>query len=665
MATPADLALAPVAVQRSGYDAAGAVVAVNDTLLTTKRVRQPYPNQATLTAADVALSDVVLAGDVIAGVTNNSTLASPKPIANWAMLARALVGNSLTLEVTGNHLFARGGRPFACVVFSVSDGTTTVTATASALTVSGHVGDRNAVQVFAATLDISALATGVITANAKVYPWVGGPASVLDSAASSVEREFSPRRFYKDAARFAAPPLAYVASTGSDAGGVVSTNAATASATPFLTVQGAIDGLLTASGVSGGYLDGCRIRVKDGVNLGASAAVAKAQRCAALVIERDPNVTKAAAVVTMANTWRPRLGVGTLQGGLTEGAVLLRDLSFSRGGLFTFQGEAANQLNVQFADDVLFANNGNNAALIANAHLRIDGMTITGHAAALFNAGTYEVRMLRGVRIDAMANAAWEGWLTLGCTLTAPGNFTQGTRTASGAIVQFNQFLKLAHTSAVFDIGGSTSETGVSFSGNLIEVIHTTTSTPALRLSSDSGTGSLTHVLADNNSIVGHYQAGRCNLFYDENTTTGRSHTLCRVRNSIVSAYYNKGDVFVTNSARVGNWSELHAVSGPANWALWVNPGVSSIGATEGQAYAGVGASWASSNVTMNDPLFVNNQATKTNGTTSAAVAGAGGGDYSLQAGSGAIGMVSAAGEVFSFGLAGGARDRGAVGAYR
>ena len=72
-----------VAVTRAGFDATGSAVAVVDTLTLMKRVRQPYPNQNTLTADQVALSDFVYAGDTIGGVTNTSTRAYPQPVAMW------------------------------------------------------------------------------------------------------------------------------------------------------------------------------------------------------------------------------------------------------------------------------------------------------------------------------------------------------------------------------------------------------------------------------------------------------------------------------------------------------------------------------------------------------------------------------------------------------
>ena len=238
----------PVPLSRAGFAAEGVPTTHTDTLTLTKRVRLPYPNQAVLSASTVALSDYVYATDSIAGVTNLSVAVSPKPIANWVMTDRRVVGDMVTLEVVAFHRNARGGDQVACIEFSATDGTATVTTLVNASSVSPRPSDRNAVVVYRCDLDISTLANpAVITCNAKVYPWIGSAASVRDSAASGIAREFSPRVFVRNTARHATPPLAYVATGGNDTTGVVSTAPATASAQPFATVLGAIKGLKAQS----------------------------------------------------------------------------------------------------------------------------------------------------------------------------------------------------------------------------------------------------------------------------------------------------------------------------------------------------------------------------------------------------------------------------------
>ena len=296
MKVPAEITLDPVAVSRPGFDAAGSPTTYSDTLYTTKRVRQPWPNHESLTTDSVALSDFVYSGDTITGVANNSTLTSPKPIANWALVDRRIVGNTLVLEVVAFHRNARGGKPVAAVVFRATDGTNTVTQTVSDLTVSPEAGDRNPVLVYRASIDISSLATGTITANAKVFPHIGGASSVLDSADQVADREFSPRTYVKNVARVTAPNLVYVATSGNDASGYVGTDAALAAASPVATVKGALDRAIAVLGRT--ECDGLRIRLTAGTfPLSSSVSSANITGIVGeIVIEPAPGVTKAQAI---------------------------------------------------------------------------------------------------------------------------------------------------------------------------------------------------------------------------------------------------------------------------------------------------------------------------------------------------------------------------------
>lgn len=676
-------------VQRAGYDTTGSPTTYTQSMVITQRVRLPYSstNQTLpllLTPLTCALSDVLVTSDVVPGATNTSTMVMPKPIVNWSMHARKLVGNTLTLEVTGNHWAARNGLPFAAVIFSVTDGVNTVTATARAMTVSGHSGDKAAVQVYQATIDITSLNTGLITANAQVFPWIGGSASVANSATdSTVPREFSPRYFYKNVALLTTPPLAYVSSTGSDTTGVVSTTAATASATPFLTVQGAINGLIAATAVTGGYVDGCRIRVKAGtVSMGASATVARAQKCAALVVEADPaTATAATAIVTQSASWRARLGVGTLIGGLTEGAIAFSNITVQRtANVAMWNGESANALNVMLSNNAILDLGSFTGTTLANSHLWLDGVTAVNAATGALNAGAYEIRMVRGLSISA-GYGGIEGWLVLGCKLTSPGQMTFGTRTESGRIIQFNYVTDPQSTADWVYVGAAANASQVSVSCNLIEVLHTTTSTCSMRASGDSATGNLTHVLFDNNTVAtGHYQAGRFNFCYDELQGTVRTHIFTRVKNSVIGAYYIKGDYFVGANGNgspnitdapnhIGNWAPEYGVNYLNLYTLFSNTGANLEGMQQGPIFKGFGSSLAQ---TMATPQFslaagvtwTNWQANNTNPSTGAIIAGAGGGDYTVPSGSPLIGTVNAVDEVFTYDLAGVLRTRGCVGAY-
>ncbi len=672
-ATPPSLnPLVPITVSRQGYDATGATTTYSETLTVTQRVRQAYPNQASLSALTVALSDYALTTDTISGVTNNSAEVMPKPIANWVMQSRQIVGNTLRLGVTGNHWAARNGKPFACVVFTVTDGTNTVTKTVTSMTVSTTgANDRCAVLAYEDDVDITSLTDGaLITANAVVYPWVGGAASVNDSSTGSGVREFSPRVFKKDTAKFAAPNVVIVSSTGVDATAYVGTDPTLAALSPALTPTGAVNRARTVLGTAAGSLDGLRVQLTDGTWSFSASPTANTVNVN-MVIEPAPGATPANVIFEFG-------GVSA-----TSGATYLR----VRGGLTLRRAGALYLYNVTTGfcviEGVTFNPNGNTGAMSsANpAWFFYNGVTFTTNASSILNAGANAQAMLRGVSISN-SFGSWEGHVTVGCSISNVGGYAVGSRLFDGLIIQFNKFLGVSASVAVVNVTGTGTISQVSVSQNLFEVTHTTTSTPCLRASSDASAVNLTHVLLDSNTVAcSHYQAGRLNMFYDETDLVYRTHKFCRASRTIVPDFYIKEDVFMGVNGNgspnptdapfhVGNWSALYGVKVVGLHSLLVNVGSTQIGQDQGLAYPGLLSSIGSSQTVPQYSLtagvtFTNWQATTTNTGTGAAVAGAGGGDYTLPPGSALIGILTASDEVFPRDLDGNLRDRGSIGCYR
>lgn len=664
MVTPADLSLSPITVQRQGYNALAQPIAIAETLYTTKRVRQAYPNHASLTASDVALSDYLLSTDTVAGVTNNSAEVMPVPIANWSMQSRMIVGNMLRLSVTGNHWSARNGAPFACVEFSVSDGTTTVTAKVSSMSVSTvGAGDVFAVLAYETDIDISTLANPAdITANAKVYPWIGGLASVHDSSLNSGTSEFSPRLFRRDTAKFAAPNVVYVATTGNDTTGYVGTDAGLAEASPCRTPNGAINRARTVLGSASGSLNGLRVWLTEGSwVLGNNPTTNTVDML--VTIEPAPGAAKANTI------WQ--FGAANYTPALTY--VVYKGLSIVRQGAFYI----TNSTGFTLVEDCTVNPNGFTGA-IATGTGRVffwNGVTFTGASGSMLAPSTAQSSgMVRGV--TQTVSGSFHAKLILGCRLAAAG-LGASTYPQSNSIVQFNSFPTPPSGNATLELTATL--TGYSVSQNLFEVTHTTTSTPSLRPSSDSNTNSLTHVLFDNNSVAsGHSQVGRFNAFYDETALTYRQHKFCRVSRAFAGAIFHKGDWFLGANGNgspnptdaplhTGNWGQLYGVGWIANVTLYGQPATNTVGSIEGQAYPGPLSSIGTSNTAPTVPYtaVTNWQATTANTGTGAAIAGAGGGDYSLPPGSPLLGRVTSAQEVFPFDLDGNARDRGSIGAYR
>lgn len=561
-----DSAPQTLSVIRQGFDGTAAAATYTDPRTFTTRVRQVYPNQASFTASTVALDDYVYATDLLPGVANNSTETSPKPVAAWVMPGRSLVGNTLDWEMIAFHRDFRGNRQVACVQVQATDGTTTTSSqTVSTTAISTLCEDACPVEVFKGALDISALATGLVTLRSRVFPWIGGAASVLDSSDQTAAREFAPRHFYKDASRLAAPPLAYVASTGSDSTGIWSTSAATAAATPFLTVGGALtamDNATRGTPATGGFVDGARIRIVDTVSLG-TASTARAQKVAAMIVERAPGTTRANAVVTLTSGFRPRLGVGTLLGGLTEGAVRFFDVTVSRTLNTTFFGETANQLNVQF-HNATFANAGTAGTHLANAHDWYFGVALTGVGANTLGQTALQHRLMRGVTADTIG-AGLEAWVTVGCQLSN-AKVPALADPAKGAIWYANRYLTPSSSSA--PIGGFTGvaagdqANNIVIVQNLIEVAHATASTNGLSADADQAFANSWNVLVAFNTATGYGNAGRWNFLYDEHSTAAvrRTHRLAKLVGNIAPQFNQKGDVFVATSG--GNPTEAPARSG-------------------------------------------------------------------------------------------------------
>lgn len=657
------------AVTQPGFDDTGNVTTVSETLTGTQRVRLAFPNQTTLASNRVALSGELLASTTLSGVTNNSTLVSPQPIVNWVMPSRVIVGDTIRVGVTGNHWAARSGRPFRCVVFTATDGTNSVTATVTTMSVSTTgAGDLNAVLAYETTLNIASLANpSDVTVNAKVYPWVGTAASVADSALNTGHREFSPRVFRRDTARLAAPNVVYVAAGGNDTTAYVGTDRVAAAAAPALTPNGAINRAATVLGTGAGALDGLEVNLTAGTWVFSTSPTARTTNFC-ITITPAPGATKVGTIY--------QFGAANVNPNQTY--LRFKGLTISRQGAFNLYNNA---VGLCIIEDCTFDATTFTGAIstTAGATFFWNGVVCPSAMGQILTAANPSFAMLRGVDVP-VSLGNFHGFLVLGSRFQNGGVYSNGTYSNTNSIIQFNTFRAVSSGNAVVNLQATF--TGFSFSQNLVEVTHTTTTTPSLRPSSDNVANSLTHVLFDNNTVAaGHFQVGRLNFFYDETPFTYRTHTFCRVRNTIAGSLYNKGDVFIGTSSQgggpypadaplhTGNWAQLYAVGWKNIQTLFSQPGTNTVGESEGVAYPGLGSAWGTGIFTPSISLtagvnFTNWTATTTNSGTSNPIAGTIGGDYTLPVGSALLSRVAAADEVFPFDLAGVARTRGSIGAY-
>jgi hypothetical protein len=649
-------------VSRQGYNASGGTTTYLDTYYITRQIRQVFPNIGVLQADYFANSDNIYSTDTPSGsVTNNSTFTSPKPVANWVTPARRLVGNTIggntvPVEIVAFHRDARGGKQVACVIYRITDGTNTVSVTVSEPEVSVYPGDLNAVIVYKLpATDISSLATGLITVNAEVYPWIGAAASVLNSTASSVGREFSPRYFHKNATKFATPDIIYVSTTGNDATAQVNDPGL-----PALTITGAINRMRTGSTGAPWSTATTQIRILTAGTyaLATSPSGTSSGFGAGLVITRDPGVSKASAVVQFGAGYQPALD-GSLPGAVTTAALIITDVATIRtGGALNIARGSTARLEVQ-CDNVTMDLNATGAALVNNSDLYFYGVVITNNGTGNFGASASgQQRIWRGVSITTPGTST-EAWLHVGCNITANNSSltTASGQTQEGQILAFNKYTVIANTSFASLTTAITN--GAAIVQNVFE--YTTASTGnAFAVSHDSQTNNTLGVIFHNNTFAGFLQNGRSNLFYDDGATA-RTNKLMSVRGNLFTQINTKGDEFRADGTRIGNWAFLWGVGCLDNWSQYIDANNGGLGTSFAQEYGGRGSSIGTSNTT---PQMATSRFTNYQAATSGPTVGAGGGTYTVSASAEVKGIVDVA--VLSHDLAGTARPTTAdtAGAY-
>lgn len=670
MAAPADLAFVPVEMTAAGYSAALAPITFPHTLYTTKRVRQPWPDQATLTPDTVALNDFVYASDAIAGVSTAACPASPKPMAHCLTTDYCLVGNAITIEVSAWH---RDG--VAGVRFLAGDGVTSIApVVVSAPVVSPQAGDRHAVIVWRAVLDVSPLADPAdITVNYEVYPARGGAASVYRSAdltvAAADRRLASPRVFRRDTARFAAPYYVAIAPTGNDAAGVatVSTDPLAAEANPCLTVPGALNRAAAAMTGLGQPLGGVRIRLPNGSTAwSGNAPAAITTTLAEVVFEPATGVTRAQAV----------LDIGAVAFGLRVDYARFQGITINRSGNLGSPIRALAGRHVVF-DGCDIRLNNNLAAWGSTAGTGVyytGGCAIAGignASASIFKAASsVEQRLWRGVTLPVNDTAPAtptpvECWQVHGCELANIASDNAAGRGQSGRIMAGNRLMRMQSAAGpliLFSDGGAID--GAVLANTVCEYSGAAAAS-ALSFSADAAPASTSHAILLHNSFAGFDLNGRWNVFYNETSGTARSHTLMRVSGNIAVSLNTKHDIFAganlalpDASTRTGGWSFLNGVGCGANFTQYRDAG----GGSFAQEYPGQGSLIGTSNTGAGqDPLYTVPAAAAAGPT-----AGAGGGTYTLQAGSPARGLVTVKPWTPPFDLAGAGRGGvAAAGAYR
>lgn len=622
----------PVTVLTPGFDATGAAVTKTRTVRTTKRIRQPYPAQASLSAADVAASDWIYAGDTIVGVANNSTLVPLAPLGRWMIFDGITIGNTLLAEIYATSLHMINQHPAACVEFIASDGTNTVTQKVSVLSLSTNPHDKNPLPCYRYPLDITSL-TAVdgagqihVTLNAKIYPHYGTAAQIHDSAAANVVGGLRTLHFEKNVAKAANPPLAYLSQTLGTTSGVVSTDPAVAKAAPFSTYESAKNALAAATGITGGRLDGCVIRLMEDYTIQAvGGSFSRACRITGLTIESDPDLVAPATLTSFSGS--ARIGISGEQApGVDAVTLRFRNVNVMRGSTSQITNNGVPMKLV--LENIAFDNNAQNTAIIGTMGAGIWWMGVaisnwqSGPGAGGATGAAMLVRgcsgNLNGVRLEILG--------MFSCNFDNIGTGSVfGGRAQENIICAYNKFLRRANTNSLME--AQPSAVGAAFEGNLLEWTGENPY-PAMRISGDGGGASTVGIIIRGNTNAGFDDAARWNNFYDE-ADYARFHTLfCCEGNLTTSRMATKGDVFREDGTRQGNWSYSYSVNCNYNFVgtLTQSPkDFNGIGTVIHSAYNG-----------YLDPMFVDAKQVYKLVLEDAApfYPGAGGGDYRLQSGS-------------------------------
>ncbi len=633
-------------VSRKGFDRQGNATVHNDKITITRRRGDIAPNQDQDTEFGVAFDEWLLATDTVFGFENNSVLVSEKPTVRWAMVDQIVIGNSLYWEVVVFHHGARDGQMVPCVKVRATDGGNGIVEEISNDPQPSTWGkDAVPCTVFSGTLDITDLDGPLITLNGRAFPWLGDDASVIDSADSDDIKAFSPRYYRKDVERFNNPPLAYINSAlPNDDAGMWSTDATVAQMARFKTVEGALLAIDDQANLAatGGISDGCIIRANAGNHelTAPNGATSIHQQIAALTLTRDPNVPRSDVAYDFGGeNFRPRLGTGDSLTTPSGEAILriadvgLRRIGNSNFGQYNEAGGGPVRPMRLWLDDVDFDNANYDGAIISGANsCYITGMNITGHSgssAILGIPGNSEMRLLRGISGD-LAGATYDGWCAIGNAFTRPGNFTLRDET-QGCVVYCNPLRECDGPTLSLTGAGLIDEvvTGVAIVQNMLEYTGTN-SGAAVQVCSNGGNSRGAVVV--HNTATGFSEFGRWNLLYSGFSSPGKvnqTHVLHLIMGNIMGQLNVKNHRFGPfDPSHIGNMALDHGVGCTGNVSLFA----ANVIETEHPLFAGLGSVLHDDDEVMADIRFVNFKGTT--GANGDAIAGAGGSDLHLQAGS-------------------------------
>ncbi len=532
-------------------------------------------------------------------VTNNSTLAYPKAIANWTRPGfQRVTGSTLTVAAIGFSHGARDGKPLHSMVFTATDAhahSESVTVyyptidwsygdlgcVTSALTEKG----RNCVQEYIADIPTASFTQGdLLTVTFQAIPHIGTAASIMDSNdnAYPMPTTYYSRQYYivDTAGTFGTAAAVIDDAAGNDGTCVAVSESAfngvddAATLAPCLTIYGAVIAIRTwnAANSSPTRTDaGGTIWAKAGTYQHAGQSVAVPASSGTnpdkvwLTLRPFPGVAKENVVIDgITSTTYTRVGT-------TPFRVMGIKLSVTAGApgyIFSCSGDC--YLWIDQCD--LTMTSGTAVAYIFDAvywtrnTVVSDGAcggasTCVKNGFAVYNS-TSPPAIVRGNNMTGIANQT-DAYTYIGNVNAAPtGNVlfraatvNTGAMTQTQPIIAFNRFTNSRVTAAgTFQVFQSdvTNPIGAAIVANVLE-FNSATTAPIANVAA-SANGPISNIIMYRNTFSGQ----RINRCYNDSGSTLVLHTLWSEVGQLYDGSALKSDTFNTppgDAGRVGNWA--------------------------------------------------------------------------------------------------------------
>ncbi len=614
-------------VSSPGFDDTGSATTLTRQIVGTVPLRKPYPNENSHTETaiaggvqvTVALSDRIHSGDTVTqcvllpgaytsggtpspaatlaasagSASNMSALPYQKPIANWLAFPReraAAGADSFDLELLAFHRFPRQGRQVACVEFIATDEHAhSVSVKTSAMVQSSRVTTGNPIAVYRNSIPLATLTQGDhITVRAKIYPFLGDSSGMFDSdpsadgVSAAVPSGFANYIFLNDKTGGYGTVYAYVGPTGSDASGVASDVAATASASPFLTIYAAAAAIKSKNNTLHAHNDlgGGVVRLLAGTYAGFGATSLNALGAGRtwLTIEAAPGEGVSTVTFTTGTKKNPGNWVKFKNLAITPSSTAYPDdivLDGVLDGAFdgppvlygAYEGVRIHGLNA--AHPIIYEVG---LRYFIGCDMKDLGKSLNNY----YGATREHTPLLAGCTLAHSTQVASGGlqtptWTNVGNILSKGVYFTDVLGTAGtgagttrvvapkGAILAFNSEFGAVTTSSFGFKQAILAGGGLAIVQNVFEMI-TNNASPCFNMAGDGGMMALDNILVQHMTVVG----ARTNFLYNDAGTQAvpKNGSLMY---SLLRQYNCKTDTFNNptegpNGVRTGNWEPHHGV---------------------------------------------------------------------------------------------------------